>query len=355
MRVGLATAGLAAITAALGASGCEGDACEAEAPSFQLDLTADGGSARSVVIELAGTTTRKREAFDLGMELADGATSIAVEVEEAFIGAITISASTHSMPAGEGEVLARGSGSFMLGANGCNRYSLELVDEGGGDCVDTADANTIALYPMEGDLNDAAGAHEGVREGDAAFEAGHCGQALQLPGAPMVRGHALVADSPDFDLSEGSLDLWLRPGSAESSRAQGVVSRASAGGVGFTLYVACSGALIARLGDAYACAEAPLADGRWSFVGVNFGAGGLELWVDGVRASRTDETGLFGQSCQDEVPCGGTSEAGLSGGNPWILGASADGSEAGTGAPLSLPFRSGTIDAFRISDVRRAF
>src|SRR5687767_1804098 len=105
---------------AIAFSGCKEDACEDEPPSFQLDLTGMSAGARSLVIELVNGSARKRRAFDLGSELQDGKTSIAVEVEESFVGEVMITARTHAMPDGAGAPIEEASGSFSVGANGCN-------------------------------------------------------------------------------------------------------------------------------------------------------------------------------------------------------------------------------------------
>jgi hypothetical protein len=404
--------------------GCKKDACKDEPPSFQLDVVADDSSAKSVVVELVNGSERRRRTFELGTELLDGRTSIAVEVEPAFVGQVMLNVRTLDGMGGGGAVLQQGSGTFEVMGDGCNRFTVELTDgqpqpdggqndaqpgdgdvdggvDGGADggqpdgndldatdmdaldpeagqpdamedagepdlgvdtgprCNDIVDPDTVALYSMEGDLNDATGGHNGALSGNATFEAGEptCGNALRISGGNQVQGYGMVPDSADFDLAEGSIDLWLR-NTVVPTRALGVLSRDSAGAVTgrFTLYIACDGTVVAKLDDAYRCSAAPVTAGQWTHVGVNFGAAGFELWIDGAIQNRATPVGLIGQNCSQTVNCGDAATGGLAGNdNPWILGASADGSVEGQGSPLSLPFRDGLLDAFRISDVRRSF
>ena len=59
---------------------------------------------------------------------------------------------------------------------------------------DIVDPDTVALYSMEGDLNDATGAHNGALSGNASFEAGEptCGNALRIPGGNQVQASKLL-------------------------------------------------------------------------------------------------------------------------------------------------------------------
>jgi hypothetical protein len=88
---------------------------------------------------------------------------------------------------------------------------------------------------------------------------------------------------------------------------------------------------------------------------VNFGAGGLELHVDGVQDSRTNRQELGGMNCRDRVDCGGDLAEGLFGDDPWVLGASAGTAVPGTVFPLTDPLRGGALDDLRVSRVARPF
>ena len=127
-------------------------------------------------------------AFTLGGELADGTTSLAIELEESFLGDVTIRASTHASNDGQGDVLAEAKGSFVIAPDGCNRFSLELMRR---SCVDSPDANTVALYSLEGDLVDATGTHSGLSEGDTATSTR--GNAAKRSASPGRRWCAVTA------------------------------------------------------------------------------------------------------------------------------------------------------------------
>ena len=82
----------------------------------------------------------------------------------------------------------------------------------------------------------------------------------------------------------------------------------------------------------------PLAIGRWSHFGVNFGPPGLELWVNGRAVGFSSyANGLRGNQ------------------NPWTVGVSNDSSVEGTGQPLWKPLRDADIDHLRISNRRLDF
>ena len=84
---------------------------------------------------------------------------------------------------------------------------------------------------------------------------------------------------------------------------------------------------------------------------VNFGPEGTELYVNGELAARMGDSGV-----PTVVPACGVDSTGGTLGNdlPWVLGFDT----ARATAPLQgldLHFSGGALDAFRVSNVRRAF
>jgi hypothetical protein len=229
-------------------------------------------------------------------------------------------------------------------------------------CVEQADADTLLLYTFSGSgttVTDVTGAHPGTLVGSGAKrvagKAG-CGQALELSATTPV-SHVLVDDAADWDLSTGSVDLWLtfdQPAGAS----EGIFSRDASGQTNpghLTLMRLCNGSLMIRLQDTVdsfvQCSE-PVSDKTWHHVGVNFGGnGGLKLYVDGKLAARTTDI-VCGTST---TSCGSSTSNGIAGNdNPWVVGGSIWTSSEGTADPVTLPLN-GKVDSFRISKVRRTF
>jgi hypothetical protein len=176
---------------------------------------------------------------------------------------------------------------------------------------------------------------------------GGCATAYYLPEGNA--GAVIVADSPDWELPEGSLDFWFLAGDATTppNGLFGRDARFEDDPGHIRMYQNTGYRLRARLqqgdtdaGDANIASPA-LARETWHHVGVNWGAGGFELWVDGVRedSSATDQYGIDGND------------------NPWVIGASNNNSANGSDPPTNLNYESEdvAIDHFRISSVRRDF
>ena len=91
----------------------------------------------------------------------------------------------------------------------------------------------------------------------------------------------------------------------------------------------------------------------WHRVGINFGTGGVELWIDGVRQGRSGDVMYRGVlfPC-DTVP----SELGLVGAdNSFVAGALQIFRDPGSHLPLSRPYNDLDIDHLRLSSVRRDY
>lgn len=232
----------------------------------------------------------------------------------------------------------------------------------GGACAVGPDPDTVALYPVFSSngmkLIDTTNRHHGELRGAVGRVNGPpgCGQALSFGGD--IADYAELPADPAWDLKEGSIDLWVRIDAPATERHLGIVSRDAkdAARLGhFTLFQLVDGGVAVRLqrgtNDGIARCSPPLTQGDWHHIGVNFGAGGLELFVDGVPAERKDTYVVS----LEILKCGTSSEQGIDGNdNPWVLGASSHLSVEGAATPITYPFR-GAIDSFRVSRVRRAF
>jgi len=234
------------------------------------------------------------------------------------------------------------------------------VPDAGPPCVASADPDTLLLYTFSGtgtQVTDATGKHHGTLVGSAARGLGApgCGTAAVFPNS--ASDYIEVPDSPDWDLPQGSVDLWVRVDTPTPVAVRGIVSRDAdqiAKPGHFSIYQLPDGGIAVRLQrttnlGAVRCSP-PLTLGAWHHVGVNFGAGGLQLFVDGAPGLRTDsvKAGLI-------LQCGTSTEQGIEGNdNPWVLGTSSHQSAEGSATPTSYPF-DGAIDSFRVSKIRRAF
>ena len=394
-----------ALIAGLGQAtfGCTKDACEQEPPSFQLEVTGDFQAVTTLRVELSGALGNLRRDFELQDSAADGTTSLAVELVPAPEEPAQLTIALKGLDAQRAPV-SSAVRAVTVEPNGCNRIEMSLsrdvdagpvdagiedqgpIDQGAedqgvedqgvdagvdagmdldagpedqgmdaGGCVETVDPDTIALYTFPDDAADRTGNHDGELEGNAGFAEGPpgCGQAFEMPNSVAVSGYLRIPHAPEFELSSGSIDFWIR--AQARIRATGIISKDdNEVDGGLTLFVNCGGYLVARMqneGEAfYRCSEQPLPDDDWAHVGLNFGAGGLELYVDGERVRGEQSLGLFGIGCTQDVQCDTDTTAGLQNNTqPWVIGVSSH-----QGDP-SLPFRDGRIDSFRISGVPRAF
>ena len=161
--------------------------------------------------------------------------------------------------------------------------------------------------------------------------------------APLVLPH-----DDRWNLVTGSVDFFIRiqacaEGRNEASR--GVLSRdafSSDNPGHFRVMLIETCGLIIRLQSDVASAgvsSLPLALDTWTHIGVNFGLGGFELWVDGVLADAEPEwvTGIAGNE------------------NPWLIGADTNLTDEGSVDGWSQPLLAGQVALLRISRIRRDF
>ena len=220
-----------------------------------------------------------------------------------------------------------------------------------GDVVMYLTMNTpnVTIWP------DLTGDHDGRTEpgttGVIEAPAEECGRAFNATTGMRL----VIADSPDFDLEVGSLDVYALVPAAGNER--GIVSRDAAGEAmpgHFELGFTATNQVIVRIqdgagGEAYRCSAAQTA-GAWIHIGVNFGLPDLELFVDGVAAAETAATYVGA-----ERVCGAELTAGIDGNdNPWLVGFSSLESDEGSHTPVSRPLLTG-VDELRLSRVRRSY
>ncbi len=220
-----------------------------------------------------------------------------------------------------------------------------------GGCVIASTAGDIALWTFDDEpttrtITDSIGTHDGtVMSGDAIWRSGPlgCGDAMQMPSVDGTYGE--VPDSPDWDLTEGRIDLWAIV--VDDSRDVGIIGR-DASGTTLPGHIKLNrrdwGGLELRLqtamGVARRCAPATqVPTGEWLDISIRFGTTDPELLLDGVPQTGACTTG--------------STTGGIAGNaNPWVFGADPGISVEGGALPLRDFFRNGAIDHVRIRDRR---
>lgn len=255
----------------------------------------------------------------------------------------------------------------VLALCGCDVvFRLDRVSEGdaGAEPRIDASADLVAHYRFESPgptIVDETGRHDGLVMGSGALARapGYSGMAIEFPIGTPPGAYVVVPDSPEFDLLEGSIDLWVRT-SAQSGDL-GIFSRDSTGTSGGQIaLVQRQSTLIVRLqrsidggggGGAFICSE-PVPLETWVHVGINLGAPKAELWVDGIEQLSTQSISIFGVTAN----CGAADARSLVGNDdPIVLGALGVQSEAGTSDQISFGFAAGAIDELRVLRTRQDF
>jgi hypothetical protein len=256
---------------------------------------------------------------------------------------------------------------FLLAVSaGCGRVGYEPIEDTAGSSCQGPDEGTVALYPFDSDggtsrITDAVGANHGVSNDPLATTAGPagCGDALSFPAPTPI----VIADDPDWQLFEGSLDLWIRQ-EAPATQSMGLVTRDALGTElpgHFSLMLDGGDRVFVRIQDlevdsvphTLICANQPLDIGRWTRVGVNFGPPRNELWIDGQPQAGTGSVRFGATNTHD---CGPVATGGIAGNNnPWVVGASSHGSEEGESEALLAPLTGVSLDHLRISSIRRDY
>jgi len=223
-----------------------------------------------------------------------------------------------------------------------------------------ADADVVALYTVDDTDVDALGG-DVLERIDATFADGICGRAMSVAGT----ARAVLDDGPRWNLASGSVDVWFIL-DGDSSAQRFVFSRDHNGSTPpgqLSAWVTRDNHIAARLQDggdeigAIRCGPEVTVD-EWHHLGLNFGAEGFELWLDGVSYDLPGETGfddLLGDPAS--VACQGPTTSGLAGSTGelhWFLGAGNVYSSPGDDEELRDHLQ-GRLDHFRISSVRRDF
>lgn len=197
-----------------------------------------------------------------------------------------------------------------------------------GACDPRLTPSTVALYRFDGgagDASDATGNHPGIWGDPVLIEDGPCGPAMSIA----VTGYNEVAASPAWQLPAATIDLELRPGPANGTRAvlgRDEMGEASDGQV--SVAMSPSNELLVRYQrggtSVLRCSVASLTPDDWVHVTVALGPPGLALWIDG-QAQVTAGTAQF---LGIDLPCDGLATGGLDddippvNDNRWVLGAS---------------------------------
>lgn len=199
-------------------------------------------------------------------------------------------------------------------------------------------AEAVAAFRFQGTVDDEIAGHHGNQVGAGlAFVPGRAGLALRL-GDDASYVH--VPDSDTFDLTAGRVSLWFRLGDTPAGDL-GLLSRDAGGteqGGHFNLRVGHDRRVVARIQqqssptiEMYRCSTTTIDDNAWHQVEVEFGPGGLTMWVDGAVAGGTSWTDGGGQAHD----CAGAWTGGMAGNNnPLVLGALTVTSSEGTGLPV---------------------
>ncbi len=249
---------------------------------------------------------------------------------------------------------------------GCGRFGFGEVPSNEDDAADPDAAvvtlecdpnpgpDTVALFGFDADLTmDASQQQVATPVGAVATGSStRCGSgSIELAG-----GHVRVADSPGFDLDEGSVELFFR--APTPALDQAILSRDANGTTlhgHFTIGLSVEGRLwvrIQRMGDLamFRC-TGPIPADQWMHVGVSFGPPGLRLWLDHV-----EQTGRFVDLFGSTQDCSLPHTFGIAGndnvlaiGGSLVLAADAD------PAPTPVSPFGGSVDHLHVRSTWRDF
>jgi hypothetical protein len=346
----------------------------------QIALTEDGCNAVHFALERATLGPEGDAGIAVGHPAPDAHSAIDAETAPGATDAEVFDAiATDPIDAGSDQPDV---GVGAEGAGGVDAADGGVPGPSGADasvCRTQVDPATISLYSFEEvgstRIADRTNRHDGRIVGSNPRwinGPGSCGKALQFPSRLAADGGidtiGVVADSVDFALSEGSIDLWIKDGAPPPhGRELGVFGRDDVLDQirGISVRIACDGTIVAKLEDGiggrtYACSNDPLLPSSgWVHVGVNFGPPTFELWVNGALQTRTGTLAFFGPSCTSQTITCASGAAGNGIQDPyrsdWVMGADPHEANSQQGTSLDSPFRSGAIDEVRISGARRTF
>jgi hypothetical protein len=217
----------------------------------------------------------------------------------------------------------------------------------------------VAEYLFDDSLEDENGSHDASAVGsDFTYLNGRDGatdKAVRI--GTTLTSYLRIADSPDFDIPKGTIELWFRFDGTVPAGDLGLLSRdanASATNGHVNVRLSHDRRIVVRIQkmstptiEAYRCTSAAVATNVWHHVVIAFG-GSLAVEVDGVVADGTSWTDT--QSIAHD--CTAAWSTGIDGNdNPWIVGALTVQATEGTGAPVNAIAGGVQIDELVIRSV----
>lgn len=239
---------------------------------------------------------------------------------------------------------------------------VDVFDAGPPPGCSGPDPDTLFLYDFSGDLDLVSGYAGATRSGGALAPGDSpCDPQVLMTPSPLA-SRFVVPDQASFRVAEGSLDFWVRRPSSLTGSAVGVFSRDeididTEGQL--TLFLSLEERFVLRgqINDSLSvrlCSTGPVPSEEWVRVGINWGADGLELYLNGVLQLGTGTVGIFSENdagCSEStIPF---SIAGTQ--NPFVLGASIHRSAPGVDEPTAHPGPDWQYSHFRLSSVRRDY
>lgn len=243
-----------------------------------------------------------------------------------------------------------------------------------GICPTAPETTTVALYRFEESggpvILDATGRHFGTLVGAEGQDwlriasSENCGRAIQFEPPAEVVPLAKVAHHLDWDLQQGSIEILVRfDNPTPTDEVEAIVSRDAE----YTdrpghllLFRACNSRIAVRLQrDAdhqFLVCSNPVTANDWHRVGINFGGGPLELYVDGQRATSTEPLDCVTEPGDWTCGTGNDTAAGIDGNaNPWVIGALSWSNPEGQWNVVASRPLVGAVDSFHIRRERRNF
>jgi hypothetical protein len=243
---------------------------------------------------------------------------------------------------------------LLLTGLACGRVGFDAQSEGV-PCAGPR-SQDIALLAFDDDVGsefrDSVGDHHGyVAEGEVLLVPGRedCGQAILFGSSG--QSAVYISDHPDWQLTEGAIELWIRPlGFAQTVLSRDANRRETDGHIELSLTA--EGRVVLRLQElrgspleGFVCSKQTISRGEWHHIGIVFGDFDPVLWVDGLRADFLGAAAFAGMT----ITCNGIGGRGIDGNNNfWILGATNAASPEGELTSLTQ-FYHGEIDDLRIS------
>jgi hypothetical protein len=290
----------------------------------------------------------------LSLPLA-GACSVLFQPEAGDGGAIAVDGSQRDGAAGDAAAADGMAGDGAM-AGPCARRVSDVahypVDGDGG----TAQLTDVGMHSIHGEV------FEGSVKTTPSGAGPGCDEALEFEG----QVHVVIRDDEAFHLATGSFEIFVRPVN-QSSGTLVVVGRdqmfsnpgdlslfqhrqESLGGSVFVLRIQTVLSEVQPGRGIYLCSH-NVVPGTWYHVAANFGEGGVELYVDGMRAERVDQILISGEvhdcgSTSGEDPTIGIDELTE---EHWRLGV---GTIFEGGSNQTKHYAGGAIDDFRVSTLR---